>query len=276
MKRFPVNPELLSGTIPMNCRERLLLFLIQAEKLPVAPLYSGSYMTFSAITEAVCEDGLRDETFTGFGDLFQEAVNEELIKVKRFDGVPPSEIVCDGYLMVGVKEAFVKERCPSVHLNYGYAILVMKNGAGNYEYVFGKGVHFGTLTPEELDRCSDGTAEEIIVGRGYRRLRFEYVDRFYELLEYDTPHLGEWKYSADDLRYVMALVLLSRRRVVALLEYGKYDVKEMCFQLRSLTRLYHELEHVDDKDIDELTRVRAFAMSADDLLTKLIVREVDK
>lgn len=273
MKRFPIDPAYLTGTNPKTCRERLLLYLLLAEGKPVAPLYSGSYLTFSEIVKRVCgEDG-----GSGcFGDLFEEAVSEELITLKRFDGIPPSSIECEGYLIVGMKEDFVKDRFPSVRMENGYAVLVMKNGEGNYEFVFGKAACFGTLTPDELDSYADGTAEEITVGKGYRRLKYEYVDRVYEALQYDNPRYGNWKYSAEALRRVMAYLILSRRRVIALLEYAGYDVKKMGFSLRSLLDLYHRLDGIADEDIPALSKIRTLAMEEDYTLTGLIVREVDK
>ena len=276
MKRFPIDPEYLSGTNPITCRERLLLYLLLAEGKPVAPLYSGSYLTFSEIVKRVCEEGQGTEHFSGFGDLFEEAVNEELISVTHHDGVLPSEIGCEGYLIVGMKEDFVKDRFPSVRMKNGYAVLVMKNEEGNYDFVFGKAASFGSMTPDELDFYSDGTAEEITVGKGYRRLKFEYVDRFYEALQYDNPRYGNWKYSSEELRYVMALLILSRRRIIALLDYVGYDVKKMGFTLRSLLDLYHELDRTADDDIPALSKIRTLAMEEDYTLTGLIVREVDK
>ena len=276
MKRFPINPEYLSGTNPITCRERLLLYLLLSEGKPVAPLYSGSYLTVSEIVRRVCEEKQGTERFTGFGDLFEEAQNEELITLKHYDGISPSEIECDGYLIVGMKEDFVRDRFPGVSMKNGYAVLVMKNEEGNYEFVFGKAASFGTLTPDELDNYSDGTAEEITIGKGYRRLKFEYVDRFYEALQYDNPRYGNWKYSVEELRYVLALLILSRRRIIALLEYAGYDVKKMGFTIRSLLNLYQGLDRIAADDIPALSKIRTLAMEEDYTLTGLIVREVDK
>lgn len=273
MKRFPIDPAFLTGTNPKTCRERLLLYLLLAEGKPVAPLYSGSYLTFSEIVKRVCEE---DSGGGCFGDLFEEAVNEELILVKRFDGVPPTEINCEEYLIVGVKEEFAKKRFPSVRALNDFAVLVMKNEEGNYDFVFGKAASFGTMTPDELDFYADGTAEEITVGKGYRRLKYEYVDRVYEALQYDNPRYGNWKYPAESLRRVMALLILSRRRVIALLEYAGYDVKKMGYSLRSLLNLYHELDRIAEDDIPALSKIRTLAMEEDYTLTGLIVREVDK
>ncbi len=257
------------GIFPVSCAERLLLGILSSRGIAFPCLYHASFLSFTAILDGIGpEGGLND--FHGFRSLFDLAGEEGLISVSDRGG---EEFTGENvYRILGVTEEFARAAFPSSPWKK-HCVLVSAEGGCSYGM---PGAVFGGELPAECRTGEDTTVR--LLSDSLPEKPSVYADRFYEILARETPRYGAFPGTAAQLRDGIGILLLSRRRITALLECAGYDVTKIRREVGSILSLYRETGNALRTGADRtvLSVLRTKTMEEDEALIGQIVRTVDR